>query len=120
MSPVRLAAPAFALTLKVTVPGPCPLAPPAITIHASPAVAVQPQALDVETETVPDPPALPNVVGDADNEYEHAPGASCEIKCGCPPTAIEPLRDCAEVLGAIEYLIDPVPVPVPPVRIEIH
>src|SRR6516164_1802790 len=107
MSPVRLAAPAFAVTLKATVPGPCPLAPPAITIHVSPDVTVQPHELDVEMVTVPDPPALPNVVDDADSEYEHAPCASCEIKCGCPPTAIVPVRGCADVFCAIEYLIDP-------------
>jgi hypothetical protein len=52
------AAPVFALTLKVTVPFPLPLAPEVTTIHDALLTAVHEQAFDAVTVIVaPGPPA---------------------------------------------------------------
>jgi hypothetical protein len=54
-----LAGPAFAATLKRTLPDPVPLAPAVIEIHWSALVALHVQLPDVVTATLPVPPALP-------------------------------------------------------------
>jgi hypothetical protein len=58
---VRALAPVLAVALKVTVPGPVPLAPAVTVAHAASLLAVHAQPFGAVTVTEPDPPVAARV-----------------------------------------------------------
>src|SRR4029434_124354 len=88
--PVR-AGPEFALTVKLTVPLPLPLAPEVMLIQLSAVVLTHVQPVAVVTVTAPAlPPAAATVCARGLIATVHP--LVCVTVCTCPPTATVPVR----------------------------
>ena len=71
--PLRASVAGLAVTAYVTKPGPFPVAPAVTLIQPPLADTVQAQPAGVATDTVPDPPSLPNAA---------VPGAIASVQTG--------------------------------------
>lgn len=117
--PVRANEPVFGAALKVTVPGPDPLEPPVMVIHAAPLTAVHAQPVLALTEMVPVPPAVgSDALVDASVTVHDAP-AWVTVNV-CPATEIVPVRGKVPGLAATVNATVPSPDPVAPPVMVIH
>ena len=111
--PVRCDALVLGATVKVTGPGPEPVAPAVTVIQAALLAAVQLQPVVVVTVADPLPPAAVTVCAVGEIENVHAE-AFCVTAKVAAPIAIVPVRDCVAVLAVALNVTRPLPLPFAP------
>jgi len=116
--PLR-AAPALALTVTVTLPGPLPFAPAVTWIHSAWLAAVHAQPPCESTRTVTDPPPAPTFA-DAGVAVNAQAAPSCEIVTWAVLTVIVPRRPPVSVFACTRNDTDPSPCPLASDVIAIH
>lgn len=102
--------PGFGSAVKVTLPGPLPVAPAVILNHGTSLVAIQPQPLVVATEIGADDPPLAGTVREVGSIVTKQEPAWVTATV-CPATTTVPARAEPPLVATA---IDTTPLPVPP------
>jgi hypothetical protein len=106
------AGPVFAAALKLTVPAPDPLAPPAICSHPALETAVHEQLASADSAKLPAPPAASSSSDVGLIEYEQA--AACWIVKDCPAMFKVADRGAPDAFASTANCTVPSPLPLAP------